>query len=170
MSNIIILYGLPCAGKSTISEMLMKDINCNQINIDDIWKKLFSNPKYTTEESQIVFNEMLLQIQACLLNKVETLLLEGVFASISRLNIIQEIAKQNNYSLISILLFNSIENLIAIDQRRNITSGHLITADSLINLNKKFNSREFCSIAINTSKVSIKQTTNLIRALLSNGK
>jgi predicted ABC-type ATPase len=170
MRNIIILYGLPGSGKSTISELLIRDFNFDLINIDDTYLKIFLKPTYSVEESITVFNEFLLQIQAQLSKNIGTLIIEGVFASITRLYSIQEIAERYNYSLRSIFLFNSIENLITITSKRNLNGGHLISKDNLIFLSEKFNSREFCDISINTSKVSINQTINIIKNIILDGK
>lgn len=170
MHNIIILYGLPCSGKSTVINSLSKNIDCNLINTDDIYLQLFQNPSYSVEESNNVFEELLSQMRFQLSNNVSTLIIEGVFASISRLYSIQEIAEQYNYSLKSVFLFNTIENLMILNNKRHIEGGHYITSESLTFLCEKFNSNGFCDISINTSKVSIDQTINLIKMILPNGK
>jgi shikimate kinase len=170
MGKIIVLYGLPCTGKTTISNLLVINKACEVIRIDDIWLSKYEKPTFSVEEGEIVFKELVNSLIDLVNSKKKLILVEGIFASISRLEELQRISENSDYQLISILLFNKFENLIKLNDERNNNLKNKITNDTLTFLNNKFNSQMFCNMSINTGKVTLKQAVNIINNYLQYGK
>lgn len=166
MRKIVIIYGLPCTGKSEISSQIITKFKSFRIRIDEIWESMFVKPQYTVEESEIVFAHLLEDLGGLIKANTELIIIEGVFASISRLELIESIAKSSKYSLVSILLFDKMDNLIKRNVKRNEKIENKITVDTLQFLNSKFNSSEFCNLSINTGKVSLTEAVELINKFL----
>ncbi len=170
MDKIIVLYGLPCTGKTTILDFLAVAKSCNIIHIDNIWMSKFEKPTFSVEEGRIVFEELVNRLIDLISNKKRLIFIEGIFASKYRLEKLQEISKKFDYEFSSILLFNEFENLIKLNNERNKNIENKITNDTLAFLNSKFESQMFCNMSINTGKIPIKQAVNIIDNYLQYGK
>jgi predicted kinase len=170
MNELIVIYGLPCSGKSTVCTHLSTILNCPIVKIDDIWGQTFTNPTYTIEEGNIVFLILLKQLKRHISLKQNRIVVEGVFASVSRLLEIEKLALANSYGLKTILLFDNLESLLSKNYVRRNKGGTQLKNEALEFLANKFDSSKFCHFSIHTGKVSEDDTKHLIEILIQNGK
>lgn len=165
MNRVIVIYGLPNAGKSTICKYLHSKFKSKQIRIDNIWEQTFSHPDYSPEQAKIVFDNLITEIKKELYNKTSTIIIEGVFASAERLITIKEMANSGGYQFSSILLFGTLDDLLLRNKKRNRNLTQAVSDDVINFFKKRFNSFEFCDLAINSSKISKEKTKQLINTL-----
>lgn len=136
---IIVLAGLPGAGKSTAGKLLAKRLGISFIETDQIWRSKFRNPQYTEDESKIVFESVMQALQSTI-DSGKSVIVEGVFASFERIKKIQKTAKSSNSSTI---IVRFICDLALIDERlRNRTEidGSRIPNELIESLSKRFKS------------------------------
>jgi len=171
MNKIILLYGLPCTGKSTIFDSLLEINVTTQIRIDDIWIESFNTPEYTFEQSKVIYENLLLKLKKEISNNVSNILIEGVFASGDRLIEMKNISESKGYKFLSILLFCSIDVLYLRNQQRNNLPNKKVMGNEVIDFFKnKFNSSKYCDIAINTENIDKENIVSIIQNLLNNGR
>jgi predicted kinase len=78
--ELIIVCGYPGVGKSTVSEFLADELDGKRFRSDAIRKELFSNPTYTTEESETVYGTAFERARDRL-TEGQTVVLDASFAS-----------------------------------------------------------------------------------------
>ena len=156
---ILIIYGLPGVGKSRLIKELLNYYKIDYLQIDNIWDKCVSNHSYTLENSQIVFKELLQKIKEIMIKK-QSLVVEGVFASKSRLLEIRNIANSHNYLFKSVLLIASNKEikrrLVMRNKEREISSKNWNM------LKEKTNSTSVADIVLSTENISQKNIVDLI--------
>ncbi len=74
---LIIIYGLPATGKTTIAKELSKRIRAEHLDTDIIRKELIKSPKYTYEEKLLVYNIIALLTKYLL--KYTNVIVSGTF-------------------------------------------------------------------------------------------
>jgi len=156
---ILIIYGLPGVGKSRLIKELLNYYKIDYLQIDNIWDKCVSNHSYTLNNSQIVFKELLRKIKEVMIKK-QSLVVEGVFASKSRLLEIRNIANSHNYLFKSVLLIASEKEikrrLIMRNKERDISSKNWNM------LKEKTNSSSVADIVLFTENKSQKDIVDLV--------
>lgn len=156
---ILIIYGLPGVGKSRLIKELLNYYKIDYLQIDNIWDKCVSNHSYTLKNSQIVFKELLQKIKEVMIKK-QSLVVEGVFASKSRLLEIRNIANSHNYLFKSVLLIASEKEikrrLIMRNKERDISSKNWNM------LKEKTNSTSVADIVLCTENKSQKNIVDLV--------
>ncbi len=74
---LIIIYGLPATGKTTIAKELSKRIGAEHLDTDIIRKELIETPKYSYEEKLLVYKSILLLTKYLL--KYTNVVVSGTF-------------------------------------------------------------------------------------------
>jgi len=156
---ILIIYGLPGVGKSSLIKELLNHYEFDCLQIDNIWDKCVSNHSYTLENSKFVFKELLQKIKKVMIKK-QSLVVEGVFASKSRLLEIRNIAKSHNYIFKSVLLIASEKEikrrLVMKNKERKISSKNWNI------LKEKTDSTSIADIVLCTENKSQKNIVDLV--------
>ena len=98
--KVILVCGLPCTGKSTVSKVLAKKIRQAGkksviLRTDEIRKKLIEKPQYTEDEKKFVYN-VLLMFTEFFLKKDINCIVDGTFYRKSLRNTLKEVAEKNN--------------------------------------------------------------------------
>lgn len=75
---LVIVCGLQGTGKTTIARKIAEKTGSAQLRTDDIREELIKKPKYTEEEKQSVYNEMLSRTQG-LLQRNKNVVLDATF-------------------------------------------------------------------------------------------
>jgi predicted kinase len=143
----LLIYGLPATGKSAFIAELRHKFEFQYISIDSIWEETFTNPSYTLEESEIVFNKMICQINHTISNK-NRVVIEGVFATRERVIMIKELFKKKHLHLEAVLLTASLETLR--NRIINRKKKNDIIYERILELNNKFSSSIEADCIINT--------------------
>jgi predicted kinase len=89
--TLLVVAGVPGAGKTTAITKLLRYINFDYIDSDQIWKSIFESPKYTPEESNRVYEQLAKNVSLSLAKGKNTIT-EGVFASHERIIRLKRIA------------------------------------------------------------------------------
>lgn len=165
MNKVIIVYGLPCTGKSTVCGFLSERLSAAQVYTDKVWKEVFPDPKYTADESHTVFATILNKVETRMRENVPAILVEGVFASVERMQALKSLAISSGYNFHSILLFADTEVLKSRNHARNEEKENQMPDNVIDKLKGRFTSWDFCDISINTGLIAEKKT-NLITAQL----
>jgi predicted kinase len=77
-SKLVVVCGLPGVGKTTIAETITERVDGRLFRTDVIRKELVSDPDYTAEESQMVYDEMFDRARETVENG-QTAVLDGTF-------------------------------------------------------------------------------------------
>ncbi len=91
---LIIIYGLPATGKTTIAKELSKKINAEHLDTDMIRKYLIEKPKYTYEEKMLIYKTLMLLTKYLL--KYTNVIVSGTFYKESIRDEFVGIAKELN--------------------------------------------------------------------------
>lgn len=147
---LVVVYGLPGAGKTNIAELLSKRLNANYLAMDNIWSRLYSNPNFTKEESDAVFLEMVSQIRRSLISFDCRLIVEGVFASGIRFRELDELCSKLEVQFVKILVHANLSTL----KKRTAARKNIISSEKLDWLATRFETRQTADFAINTSDLT----------------
>ncbi|MDR0660443.1 MAG: AAA family ATPase [Prevotellaceae bacterium] len=80
-NKLILIYGAPCSGKTTLGQELSIKYNLNFISTDSVRKEIFKEKiNFSSEENHIVFECFIKNIETSILEG-ESLLCEGLFIS-----------------------------------------------------------------------------------------
>jgi adenylate kinase family enzyme len=155
-----LIFGLPATGKSTFIEELGKEYIFTYLGIDNMWEQSFKNPKYTFEESKIVFNNLILRIND-LADQNNILVIEGVFASIERVIEIEKIFQNKMLPIRKILLSASLNTI----QKRIIfrNKNKDVTLEQVKMLKEKFTSNTEADYIIDTDIVMVSEFIKIIK-------
>ncbi len=55
---IVVCYGLPGTGKTTIGRRLAEELNCPSLGTDTVRRRVLPNPTYTFEERQLIYRTL----------------------------------------------------------------------------------------------------------------
>lgn len=160
---------MPCSGKTSLCNLL-KDLSfANQIKTDQIWSKYFPNPSYNEEESNQVFYHLFEELATMIKNRLFDIIVEGVFATDTRILRIKEAASKDNYQVFCIYLHASLNCLL---QRNGYRSGtkEFIEPKKFQILFDRFNSERFSDLSINTELETKENIINIIKSILQNGR
>jgi hypothetical protein len=95
---LIVVYGLPGTGKSTIANIIAKKVNGIVLNTDVIRKKLFLRPTYERWEKTLVYKVMYL-LTDYLLKTKSNCILDAVFTKELHKKVAKELAENNKTSI-----------------------------------------------------------------------
>jgi len=77
-SRLVVVCGLPGAGKTTVAEHAVDALDAELLRTDVVRKELFPDPEYTPEEMRAVYDE-LLDRAAAALRAGEPVVVDGTF-------------------------------------------------------------------------------------------
>jgi len=127
--NLIVFYGPSCSGKTTISKVLAKMYNMHRISLDMIRYEYFKNEElFTSKNNKEVF-DLFIEILKFLINEGQSVICEGILASIERREQIQKV-----HSNICFIYFTaSLETLNKrLDERyKNMTNSEKTNKETL---------------------------------------
>lgn len=95
---LLVVFGLPSVGKSTVAKLLARKVNGIVINTDVIRKKLFKKPTYEKWEKELVYKAIFL-LADYLLKANQTVILDAVFPKEEYRKEAIEIAKSNRQKI-----------------------------------------------------------------------
>lgn len=150
-SILIVVYGLPGVGKSTFARLLVKQLSAKYLAIDDVWSSLYLKPSFTKIESDAVFLEFFKLIEENLTSLHGILIVEGIFASHSRINQLAILCQKHTVLFYRILMDASLDILLS---RTSIRS-HPLSIEKMIWLLENFETKEDANITLDTSKLTI---------------
>lgn len=150
---LIIIYGLPGAGKTVIARMLSKRLAARYIATDDIWNAVYTQPSFSKEESDVVFSKLLEDIKEALSSLRGALVIEGVFASTSRIRKLERICLEENVKIFRILVAAALHVLLD----RTSVRVHPLSMEKLIWLTENFETRTLADLTINTDELALYQ-------------
>jgi hypothetical protein len=97
--KLIVICGLQGTGKTTVARMIIKKFKKGVLlRTDKIRRKLFKEPKYTEEEMQKVYDEMLLETKKAI-KEGKVVVLDATFARAKNRKKVELIAKESNVEL-----------------------------------------------------------------------
>lgn len=153
---LVVVFGLPGAGKTTVAQMLSEKLRAGYIATDDIWRLLYPEPKYTQSESQAIFLELAALVERKLRSYHGATVVEGVFASVSRLHELQKISERCSAQFTTIQVRASIDVLLSrISNRRN-----LISAEKIEWLDERFEGQDIGDFILRTDKLSLSELSS----------
>lgn len=167
--HVILLYGFPCAGKTTIANHILRDSIYIYRSINQIWNEMNPNPNYSTKSSEIVFKRYLEEIKKDLSTN-HNIILEGVFATGERIEQVADICISEGYTFHPFLLRASISTLLKRLTKRNkeaTSKSGKVPEAALHNFNKSFNSRQFAEAEFYTDSLSAEIITENIVSRVS---
>ncbi|GAL87181.1 hypothetical protein MYP_4411 [Sporocytophaga myxococcoides] len=100
---VIIVSGLPGSGKSFFAEKLSKLIKAKYLSSDIIRKELISNPTYSKEEKEAVYEEMKIRLNSLLSEKTDVILDATFFKDELRKSFCKECAQHKTNCKIIII-------------------------------------------------------------------
>ena len=150
-SILIVIYGLPGAGKTIIARMLSRLLAARYVATDDIWNALYPQPNFSKEESDVVFSKLLEHIEEALSSLHSALVIEGVFASMSRIRKLEAICLEKDIKIFRILVVASFSVLLD----RTSVRTHPLSEEKLIWLTEKFETQAFADLTLNTEELSL---------------
>lgn len=109
--TLTILYGAPCAGKSTCIRELQLLLPFEYLPIESIWNSVPRSQDFTEADSKLVFEKLLATIE-CQITLHKHVLVEGIFASNTRWKVLDTWTMQNDLNLIAIRLHLSEQEMI----------------------------------------------------------
>lgn len=156
---LIVVYGFPGTGKSTVANAIAKRINGIVLNTDVIRKKLFPSPTYKRWEKSLVYKVMRLLADYILKTK-SNCILDGVFVKESHRKLAKGIA-DNNKTPIYFIECVCNENVIKQRMERRAKSKGISDADFdiYLKLKKEWEPTEIKHFTIDTTE-SIPQAAN----------
>ena len=87
--HLIMVAGPPGSGKTFLIRDLQRRVLLEYISTDVIWQALFPNPEYSPQESHMVFGYLAATAERKLAESAIPVLIEGVFASEERVDILK---------------------------------------------------------------------------------
>jgi len=165
MNKTLLIYGMPSLGKSTLIRELSKDFNAQIIHIDSFWKEI-SNPIYNKTESEFVFDLFLIEYMKQLKMQKSLILLEGVFATKSKIRLLEQLSENYNSTLFKILLYDSIENIIKKNRERFQKEGKHISKQALIKLYNNFETFSLSTYSYNMANKTTHSIYSEIKKLI----
>lgn len=117
---MVVLCGLPGVGKSTVVSKLEDRIGGTVFRTDRIRKRLFEEPEYTKEETEIVYDEMLCGAEN-ILSDGGTVILDGTFKTLELRDKAREAAEKQN----------SAFRLIKVECAKRVVRGRIENRDGI---------------------------------------
>lgn len=164
--TLVVIYGLPCTGKTSIAKPLTDLLNAKFLQIDNIWDSLFKEPKYTSYEANLVFNELVKHCRTIMVEHRRNLVVEGVFATKNRIVRLEEISNRLGYKLITVLLQANEETIEQRLNKRN-NKGQKVQMETVRWLSQKMDSRDAADIQLYTDNSSLSNAKkSIIRKII----
>lgn len=168
-NHIILVYGMPCVGKTTTCEQLALLGYTDQINADRVREQYFPQPDYGEQESNQVFEYLFARLGQFVGDAYPFVVIDSMFATGGRIIRIKEFAAEKGYQVDCIFLHASLEVLLDRNEQRLGTSKHMPPERITMFLNR-FNSASLSDLSIDTALHNKLETAQLITTFLSNGR
>lgn len=149
MKLVVLIYGLPGSGKTATCNELLRRKKIPYVSVDYLWRDLFPIPSFSVQESEVVFSEVLRALAR--IPGAPLVLLEGVFASKSRIDRVSEVCSRMGYTLLCILVHCEPHTAMARAAHRETNP---MPTDSWNFLAQKFNSASLADFTLNTEMLS----------------
>lgn len=106
MRAVIAFYGLPGSGKTTLSKALQLESSWSVLRTDELWRTRYTEPKYSKEESAVVFGILLSRIIEYFEPQRNSapLVIEGMFRTNARIDVINALGHELNVVVIWVLI------------------------------------------------------------------
>ncbi|MBX3177709.1 MAG: ATP-binding protein [Candidatus Hydrogenedentes bacterium] len=165
MRVLLLLYGLPCSGKTTVASRLVHHYDFVYLDIESIWHSTFGQPDFTETQSAAVFETLIQAIRdAAALNK--NILLEGVFASPDRLSTLSQVCRNEGLAFVAVLL--QVDWAVLRKRMRSrAAAGGRLTIERVKWLSAKFSTDQLSSLTIDTTNTEPRLVFNRIVHFLS---
>lgn len=167
--NVLVFYGLPCTGKSTIIERILNKGIYEIIRIEEVWLRVSKHPVYSISESGHVFST-LIELLDDALERGKSVVIEGVFASKERIFLIRERVEIFKGKVLFILLEAS-DNVIErrLNDRKQLMR-ESISFEKYLWLKERFNSGSLCDFRFRTDLLSIDDILQTLNSVIFEGK
>lgn len=162
---LVLITGLPGTGKSTVADHLAKRINAKVLRTDEIRKHLFTTPKYTNEEKEIVYNALFLTAEN-LLKAKQNVVVDGTFYKKALRQKVHKVAASAKSSFV-IVECTAPDEAIARRMVRRLKRGGLSDADYEVykKIKKQYEPIESEHIVLNTDRPLKETLDDLYSAL-----
>ena len=90
---IVICYGLPGTGKTTVGRAIAGRLNCPLLSTDEIRKQLIDKPRYTREERELIYKVIFLLIEFAQ-RHLPNVVLDGTFTESKLREDVAELARR----------------------------------------------------------------------------
>ena len=169
--RLIIFYGPPCAGKSTLSRILTAQLNAQRISIDNVRNKNFSHMIcFSQKTNKKIFKKFIDEIKKLLANE-DLVICEALFISDERKRKIIDLPV-NYFNIIYVTAKEEIlqKRLIERKKRSNLGSHELVNLIEKEDLNKFFklsNMPKMQEIVVDTSSSDVEDAIKEINYIIS---
>jgi predicted kinase len=161
---VIIVSGLPGSGKSFFAEKLAKLINAEYLSSDIIRKELFSNPTYSKEEKESVYEEMKIKMNVFLPVKTDVILDATFFKDELRKSFCKECIKHKTTCRIIIISASEEDIRQRISHKRAFSDADYSV---YLKMKEQFEMPETEFLELNSSKIDINLMLNKAVAYLN---
>lgn len=149
---VILVYGLPGVGKTTVVDNLSSSIRFKRVQIDTVWNSIFDSPSYTKEEATTVFEHLLDKVRRIMTGDISVIVVEGVFASQARIRALEQCCRTSGYSFIRVFLEASDSVVLDRIEQRSI-EGEDIPVEMWQKLKRKFATDHLADLTIDTGSL-----------------
>jgi predicted kinase len=151
---------------------MLSAIRFKFIDIEQIWKRLFTKPAYSVEESTLVFKSLLEDIEDEMKKGTSAILVEGVLASENRTHSLIMLSKAYGYKFFCLRLITDLNTAIERNIKRNLDSDKNISPNALTSLNSKLMNNSLVTHTIDTTYRTTDQVFEQLKEIdiLNNGE
>ena len=133
---IIIVFGLPGSGKSYFAEKLAARLKASYLSSDILRKSMYQSPKYSEQQKQIIYNEMLQQMKSAMREKRDMVLDATFYKDEIRRQFSEEGRTISRFFFIELKAAESVIRERLKMQRRYSDADHLILYSDNNNINE----------------------------------
>jgi len=147
---LIHISGLPCSGKSQLRLCLNEFCDFDTLDIQQVWHEVFTEPKYSKEEGEVVFAAFERRIES-VLSDGRSIIAESVLASEHRHHRLAALGKRFNARCLFILLeadFNVLKSRL---KTRNSAGVKTISEAAFDDLKAKFSTRIHADLILDST-------------------
>jgi len=162
--RLIVVAGTPGTGKTTVAKRIAFKTCSELIESDKYWEELFPDPRYSASESMAVFECVAKNVEARL-QRGESIIADGVFASRSRIELLNTLACRYHANFHIVVLHSSWDDALARMQLRMAASGRALTPkDRWFALKAKLEEwiGEYRPLTIDTTHCSVEDIMNSV--------
>jgi predicted kinase len=160
---IIVVYGLPGTGKSTVANYVAKKINATILRTDVIRKRILQKPAYTDEEKDMIYKKMF-DLAEDLIKKGANCILDAAFTKEKWRDEAVAIAKKHN---VTIILAECVSDQKEIEKRIGFNRRIYSDADYKIylKLKEEFEPTKHEHVTLDTTHDSREAAEDLLKKL-----